>query len=285
VANANVFAQISPPVLRSKGIVSVNIVSANTIKNQIVVIGQLLPITVSQIKNALAILPEAKEIVIDSIGGNTESAIEIATMIRDRNLTLVVDGRCFSACANFIFVAAKHKRVLQGSLVGIHETSFHYVENNSERKVSGNETQSALTTSQDTEGLKYFEKTQTAIQNFYKQFNIQQYYFQIFASYVTTRKQLIGIENIDEVNGYPGCPRIVMWALDEKKLKKMGINGIDEFWFPKNNLEEKFLYANFKMLPDSIYFGELQELSNFCKGFTNTWILRQWYRLPFTNLN
>ena len=47
-------------------------------------------------------------------------------MIRQRKLRLVVDGRCLSACANYLFPAAIRKAVLPGSVVAIHGLSTLY---------------------------------------------------------------------------------------------------------------------------------------------------------------
>lgn len=63
--------------------------------------------------------PEIKTILINSRGGETSAGIKIAKLIQGKGLTLVVNERCWSACAD-IFVAAERKVMLRGAVVGWH---------------------------------------------------------------------------------------------------------------------------------------------------------------------
>ena len=49
---------------------------------------------------ALRSLPAVAILVINSGGGSVNSAIDIATVIEDRQITLVIDEWCFSSCAS-----------------------------------------------------------------------------------------------------------------------------------------------------------------------------------------
>ncbi len=57
---------------------------------------------------------------VDSEGGDTAAALEIAELMMSRKIDLVVDGLCVSSCANYLFVAAERKLVKPGSVVGWH---------------------------------------------------------------------------------------------------------------------------------------------------------------------
>ncbi|MGJ4949112.1 hypothetical protein [Bradyrhizobium sp. HKCCYLS20291] len=56
-------------------------------------------------------------VVIRSLGGREDKALELAKLIRDRHATVVVYDYCFSACAEFIMTAPDHTFVLKDALV------------------------------------------------------------------------------------------------------------------------------------------------------------------------
>ena len=47
--------------------------------------------------------PETTTLRVSSQGGDGEEAMLIGNQIIDQNLSLVVDGYCLSACANYVF--------------------------------------------------------------------------------------------------------------------------------------------------------------------------------------
>lgn len=71
---------------------------------------------------ALAVLPTPglTTMVIASDGGEVTAAIRLARAIRARGLLLVVDDRCISSCANFLFPAARTKAVAERALLVFH---------------------------------------------------------------------------------------------------------------------------------------------------------------------
>lgn len=64
--------------------------------------------------------PETTTLRIRSGGGNAEEAMLIGNQIIDQNLSLIVDGYCLSACANYVFLAAPKKTLLTGGVLGFH---------------------------------------------------------------------------------------------------------------------------------------------------------------------
>lgn len=69
----------------------------------------------------LALLtPETTTLRIRSGGGNAEEAMLIGNQIIDQNLSLILDGYCLSACANYVFLAAPKKTLLTGGVLGFH---------------------------------------------------------------------------------------------------------------------------------------------------------------------
>lgn len=57
---------------------------------------------------------------VSSGGGFTHEGIKLGTWIIENDVDVVVDGVCFSSCANYIFTAGKNKTVLADSIVSWH---------------------------------------------------------------------------------------------------------------------------------------------------------------------
>ncbi len=64
--------------------------------------------------------PHHLAVVADSGGGSVASAIEIADMLSTHGYDLIVAGKCSSSCANYLFVAASQKFLLEGVGIGWH---------------------------------------------------------------------------------------------------------------------------------------------------------------------
>jgi len=58
--------------------------------------------------------------VVNSKGGDVGAAISIAENTISNDFSIVVDGVCLSSCANYFFVAAKYRYLLEDSTVGWH---------------------------------------------------------------------------------------------------------------------------------------------------------------------
>jgi hypothetical protein len=66
---------------------------------------------------------QIRSLVVNSFGGEELAAIRIGEEIVRRDITLVVDGACMSACADYLFLPARHRKVAPYSLVAFHHTS------------------------------------------------------------------------------------------------------------------------------------------------------------------
>ena len=79
-------------------------------------------ITAGMARDFLSLLGSGrtKAVMIRSGGGDDQSAMTIGWAIHSRNLPLIVQGACMSACAHFIFVAASRRVVRPNSLVIFH---------------------------------------------------------------------------------------------------------------------------------------------------------------------
>ncbi|PZD75258.1 hypothetical protein C1752_00458 [Acaryochloris thomasi RCC1774] len=81
-------------------------------------VGQIDKRTAASFKQIVT--PEITTVVVQSGGGDTDTALQVGQEIHRRRLNIIVDGRCGSSCANYWFVAAAHKTVTKGSWVGFH---------------------------------------------------------------------------------------------------------------------------------------------------------------------
>ncbi len=64
--------------------------------------------------------PRNLAVVIDSAGGSVVRAINIADLLSAPGFDLIVSKACYSSCANYLFVAANSKFLLEGADIGWH---------------------------------------------------------------------------------------------------------------------------------------------------------------------
>ncbi len=62
----------------------------------------------------------ATYLILNSSGGDAEVGLKLGASIAERNITSVVDGVCASSCANYLFLGARRRAILKGSLLVFH---------------------------------------------------------------------------------------------------------------------------------------------------------------------
>ena len=67
---------------------------------------------------------KVRTLVINSSGGETIAAMQMAKWVHDNNVDIVVDNTCLSSCANYIFPAGKNKKISNSGIVGWHGGAF-----------------------------------------------------------------------------------------------------------------------------------------------------------------
>jgi ATP-dependent protease ClpP protease subunit len=243
----------------------------------VTLIGSISPVVLDAFKEIIETESGIKNIYVDSQGGNIISAISIAEIINDHHLHLIVDGKCLSACANFLFVAAETKSVLPFSVVGIHDGFIWYQQNGLEKTASGNEAESLLNNSKDYLAIEVLKKTKLKESSFYQKFGVAPFLHKQFADYISRRKNIFHNENHYENISYESCPAIKTWVLDEAKLRSIGIKGILEFWYPKDNKERLVLSSKLNIDIAAIYFGDSGNLELMCTDKFSRLILEPLY--------
>ncbi|NIA00765.1 ATP-dependent Clp protease proteolytic subunit [Massilia sp. CCM 8734] len=275
-------AAYTPSALRATGIPLTQLVLYDQSNATITVIGEITPTLLQSFRAQIVQHPDVTQLYIDSGGGTITSAIDMARILYERDISLVVDGRCLSACANFLFAAARRKSVLPGSIIGIHETTVSYVDQRAEdipKSTSGHEADKVLRPALSADHLKQWNELQRKEKDFYRDFGIRQDLHSAYANYVSNRKKLLGVSNIDTIPGNLLCPRLRSWALSKDQLVWMGVKGIDRFWFPQNDMEKQRLSKTLGLSPDSLYVGSSHNLQQYCTGFSKSGLARQWYGL------
>lgn len=219
--------------------------------------------------------PTIRLLVIDSEGGEIEAAMRLGKIVRDHGWDVAVKNKCLSACANYVFPSGKRKFVLPNSWVGIHEKTRRFVGGDgSVHYVSGNEIAGAMSLGVDPVSAAVARKWDDDESDFYWSLGLSTSFVQNFMNYVSARKRILGVEDINEFPDVPGCPRYRFWALNKKQLERMGVTGIDNFWFPANKADVGTLYRD-KILPaGSIYIGGAEGLGALCKGRALNWFQR-----------
>lgn len=85
-------------------------------------VGLLNKAGLAGMREQLGAHPQATSLRIDSGGGDAVPALEIGKLVRARGLHVVVEGRCNSACANYIFVPASRRTISPGAMVVWHNS-------------------------------------------------------------------------------------------------------------------------------------------------------------------
>jgi hypothetical protein len=254
---------------------NVTILQAET--KRIVMIGGIGPPMLRDFKNAIAATPGLDTLVIDSYGGVVASALEMAALIRQHHLRLVVDGRCLSACASYLFAAADVKTVLPGSLVAIHGLVITYPEGKTVKVATASQATDLFKSAMYAENRALYERDLKNQDAFYQELGIKPEPYAVFARYMAHRRQVLGTDTISAAQRAGGCPAVQMWALDKAQLEAMGVRGIADFWYP-SSLAQKLALARELGLPaDFFYYGPAAGLERLCTQ-PRTWgeRLQQW---------
>lgn len=200
----------------------------------------------------------ATVLYIDSGGGDVSAAISLAFDLRKTGTRLVVAGKCFSACANYIFSGALHKDVLPGSLIGIHSSQLQYYTKTGVISVPQRNKQKIETL--DTDGVlkkRILEKSKLE-NNFFSEIGLSKKYFTIFEDYQ------LRLEDSNNKN-YSGCRTIDMWILSKNELQDMAVKGMNAIWMPTTTQEVAVISKNLGLNPANVFFGSEQQLSSACK--------------------
>lgn len=236
---------------------------------KLILVGPINEATPGLVREALDANKDIKVVLVDSPGGNLESAMGIAALIRKRRLDIVVDGMCFSACANYIFPAGVTKTVLPGSVVGIHQNSISVIGQVPSALAGQVETLSMRAAEvrvlEQGRANEYYKLEAIGLheRRFYADFGVApslQRDYAIYAMRHDARQTVFGDSRFEDAS----CPNVDMWVLDKVQLKNLGIKGIGAFWYPRTQADWRRVAE--LGVPTSLFFhGTPAELDTLCR--------------------
>lgn len=158
---------------------------------------------------------DIKTIILNCGGGNVLGAIPIAERIQRQHIDIIVDGICASSCANYFFIAANNKKVLEGSLVLFHGGITPLLEQ--EGKIAEEMTKAGATKAQIESQTKDLHEGAIKERAIYKKAGVDMSLLEY--SHRTT-------------NG-----KYNFWAPPLETLKQLGVRNVTEFWYPGSDVE------------------------------------------------
>lgn len=203
-------------------------------------------------------------VLIDSGGGDLDAALRMATVLHERRMHLVVDGRCLSACASYLFPAAATKSVLPGSVLAIHGATAHYMDGGRLKSRAAGEAASGLDTLElaprRAELMALLERAERQR----RALGLRDTLDASFNRYLAHRKGVFGTDAIASTQHAAGCPAHQMWALDRAQLEAAGVTGIEEFWYPAEAAQRQRVAFTTGLAPDFFYYGPASGLEQLC---------------------
>jgi ATP-dependent protease ClpP protease subunit len=230
----------------------------------VVIIGTITPNIVDKFIKADANGPSIRTLAIDSGGGDVLAAIRLADFVRERRIHLVVEGRCFSACANYVFSGARTKDVLPGSLVAIHSSRYTlFVKGKAGDikgvDITGQDYRAASRTYNDAGITQRLEAIDAEEKRYMKTAGLSRAFHQAFSDYEVAWTK----------NGRPDvnlCPRLAFWILDQAQFEEMDVQGFRHFWRHSSGTEFKAAAIQLGAEPEHTFFGSASPLKRFCRG-------------------
>jgi hypothetical protein len=234
-------------------------------QHTIYVLGVINPGAAREFKAVIDHGPAIDTVIVDSPGGDVSSAVDIANLIHRRKLNIVVDGRCFSACANYLFPAGHSKSLRPQSFLGIHNRTYNYVDDGVARHaVQRPEIHGALNKSQLTRVTGHFAELAKKESAFFATINMSTNLDKLFSRYLERRELARSQAKITKAKGAEFCPSINLWVLRREQLESIGVKNIGEFWEPRTPGERAMLQLYFKVPPAESFFGSAAELESLC---------------------
>ena len=269
--------KFQPSVIREKNGLNWNAIMSDQETGQLSLIGQISPNTSDLLRDSAEPNLLAKDLMVDSMGGDADASFAISKMMKKRNLNIIVDGRCLSACAQILFVSAKKKTVLKDSIIGVHEPFIYYQEAGQRKAVAYQDAEIVVTAAKDTQALDGIKKMKENFQDLYKEAGISENMYAPYSHYLSNRKKIFGADFLNFNVFSPSCPAIRMWALNKRQLIEFGVKDIGDFWYPNTPQEQEQIVAKYKLPKGSIFFGEAASLENLCKESSSNALHRKFY--------
>lgn len=231
---------------------------------QMVALGLIDHYMADWLERSIKKYPSIKTLYIDSPGGDGLPALHMAELINKNNFKIVVDGRCFSACAQVLFVAAKSKEILPWSMLGVHDAVINIdgvmVYADTLLPYNGEQPPKRLITK--------IKSELSLIRQFNRQYGFKTDYLDLLRDLQRDRRIYLK-QNYQHGPTTPNfsndaCLKITLWLVNPTQLKEMGITNIKTAWFPANETELQSYLSRYESKRADYFVGNSQQLRAIC---------------------
>lgn len=234
-------------------------------RHTVYLIGLITPSLARDFKEMTDHGPAIDTVIVDSQGGDMSSALDIANLIYRRKFNIVVDGRCFSACANYLFPAGHLKSLRGQSFLGIHNRTYAYIDGGVSRHATRlPEIQSALKNSPQKQTASDFAELHKKESKFFAAIKMSTNLDTLFTDYLERRELALSKANFAPANSADTCPKINLWVLRREQLASVGSKNIGDFWEPRTAEDKRLLQIYFKVPLAESFFGSATDLEKLC---------------------
>jgi len=227
-------------------------------QSTIALIGEINAGTVDGITRIVPGVPAPKTLYIDSQGGDVRAALKLANFVRDHDIQVVVVGRCFSACANYVFSGARRKEVKPGSLVGIHGKRSGYQDGDRYVVLNTSTPEEQARIMGKPDARRQFDELARLDREFYAKNGISTRHLDAYAAFDTAR-------GWNKPAAPAKCRNVDLWILTRPQLEAMGVKGFGTFWQPASAAEARSSAVKLGLREDQVFFGSPEELADLCK--------------------
>lgn len=224
----------------------------------LVLTGQLRPGAADFVQNCLSENKTYRTLHVDLVGGDVATALTIAKALEEFGVDVVVDGRCFSACADYLVPAAKKVRILPGSLVGIHDRRFVRFDQKAGKVVTERLSLAELSKLGATVVAAYLA-TEENRRAFLRKYGRSEPFHEIYLRYIDRREKFLW----GKADGSFLCPAYEMWIFDKTQLKAFGVRDIDEQWAPESQEQVDTISRSFRH-KERLFFGTPASMERQC---------------------
>lgn len=223
----------------------------------LVLTGQLLPHMADFVRDCLVENRSFRTLYVDLVGGDVAAALTIAEALDKFGVEVVVDGRCFSACADYLLPAAKKVRILAGSLVGIHDRRFQRFNQHGVGVIE--QLTPAGLHRWGTDAVTRYHATEKARLAFLDKYGRSEPFHDIYRRYIDRRKKFLW----GQASGSFLCPAYEMWVFDKTQLKAFGVSNVDDQWAPSSQQQVDSISKSFHHT-ERVFFGTASLMDRLC---------------------
>jgi hypothetical protein len=223
----------------------------------LVLTGVILPRTADFVSECLAKNKTYRTLYVDLLGGDVAAALSIAKALDESGVEVVVDGRCFSACADYLLPAAKKVRLLPGSLVGVHDRRFVRYDKNGKGVME--KLSLAELSKWGPVPVARYRATEERRLAFLRKYGRSEPFHETYQRYLDRRKKFLW----GKADGSFLCPDYAMWIFDKAQLKAFGLRDIDDQWAPSSQQQVDTINRGFRDT-ERLFFGTTDSMDRQC---------------------